>query len=210
MGSWNGTVLVDKADAAGTYYRRNRTYDPSTARFTQEDPIGLAGGMNEYGFASGDPVTYSDPFGLCPPKDKNTTDCRGFHEEGITPAPFSPIDLIPVGAAVGGVRALLVGAADRVAGSAGARVLANKVAGDAFRDEIAGLFEKAGYGVRTEVYKRTPFGKRFIDIEISRDGTVLGGIETKFGKSTYTAYQRAKDAALKVLEDYNVQVVRPQ
>jgi RHS repeat-associated protein len=65
MGSWNGTVLVDKADAAGTYYRRNRTYDPSTARFTQEDPIGLSGGINAYGFASGDPVNYQDPFGLC-------------------------------------------------------------------------------------------------------------------------------------------------
>ena len=67
LGSWNGTVLIDKADATGTYYRRNRTYDPSTARFTQEDPIGLAGGINEYGFASGDPANFSDPFGLCPP-----------------------------------------------------------------------------------------------------------------------------------------------
>ena len=62
---WQGTVLVDKADATGTYYRRNRSYDPNTARFTQEDPIGLAGGMNLYGFASGNPVNYSDPFGLC-------------------------------------------------------------------------------------------------------------------------------------------------
>src|SRR2546430_10881468 len=31
---------------------------------TQEDPIGLAGGLNLYGFAGGDPVNYSDPFGL--------------------------------------------------------------------------------------------------------------------------------------------------
>ncbi|MGQ0641016.1 MAG: RHS repeat-associated core domain-containing protein [Gemmatimonadaceae bacterium] len=37
-----------------------------TGHFTQEDPIGLAGGINLYGFASGDPVSYSDPFGLCP------------------------------------------------------------------------------------------------------------------------------------------------
>ncbi len=37
-----------------------------TGHFTQEDPIGLAGGMNLYGFAGGDPVSYSDPFGLCP------------------------------------------------------------------------------------------------------------------------------------------------
>jgi len=70
LGAWQGTLLVDKADATGTFYRRNRSYDPNTARFTQEDPIGLAGGMNLYGFASGDPVNYSDPFGLCPPGDK--------------------------------------------------------------------------------------------------------------------------------------------
>ncbi len=29
-------------------------------------PSGLAGGLNLYGFANGDPVTFSDPFGLCP------------------------------------------------------------------------------------------------------------------------------------------------
>jgi len=33
---------------------------------TQEDPIGLAGGLNLYGFAGGDPINFSDPFGLCP------------------------------------------------------------------------------------------------------------------------------------------------
>lgn len=31
--------------------------------------------MNLYGFANGDPVNFSDPFGLCPPIDKNTADC---------------------------------------------------------------------------------------------------------------------------------------
>jgi RHS repeat-associated protein len=68
-------VLVDKPDATGTYYRRNRSYDPNTGRFTQEDPIGLAGGLNLYGFANGDPVNATDPFGLCPdPKDPRCTD----------------------------------------------------------------------------------------------------------------------------------------
>jgi hypothetical protein len=28
--------------------------------------VGLAGGLNLYGFAAGDPVNFSDPFGLCP------------------------------------------------------------------------------------------------------------------------------------------------
>jgi RHS repeat-associated protein len=63
---WHGTLIGEKRDASGLLYRRNRYYDPATGRFTQEDPIGLAGGINVYGFAEGDPVTYSDPYGLCP------------------------------------------------------------------------------------------------------------------------------------------------
>ena len=62
--SWVGTLLKEKHDATGTYYRRNRYVDPSTGRFTQEDPIGLAGGLNSYGFANGDPINFADPFGL--------------------------------------------------------------------------------------------------------------------------------------------------
>lgn len=34
-----------------------------TGRLTQEDPIGLAGGLNFYGSAGGDPVSFGDPFG---------------------------------------------------------------------------------------------------------------------------------------------------
>jgi len=64
---WHGTLLNGKRDVSGLDYRRNRYYDPSTGRFTQEDPIGLAGGLNLYGFANGDPVNFSDPFGLCIP-----------------------------------------------------------------------------------------------------------------------------------------------
>lgn len=63
-GIWLGSVLQDMRDASGLQYRRNRYYNPQTGRFTQEDPIGLAGGMNSYGFANGDPASYSDPFGL--------------------------------------------------------------------------------------------------------------------------------------------------
>lgn len=64
---WHGSLLEGKRDVGGGLdYRRNRYYDPKTGRFTQEDPIGLAGGLNLYGFAKGDPVNFSDPFGLCP------------------------------------------------------------------------------------------------------------------------------------------------
>ena len=63
--AWWGTLINEKHDASGVVYRRNRYLDATTGRFTQEDPIGLAGGMNLYGYAGGDPVNHSDPFGLC-------------------------------------------------------------------------------------------------------------------------------------------------
>jgi len=55
--------------SGGLVYMRNRWYDPNTGRFTQQDPIGFAGGSNLYVYTGGDPVNFSDPFGLCPYKD---------------------------------------------------------------------------------------------------------------------------------------------
>ncbi len=63
--SWWGTMAGMKENATGMRDMRSRQYDPKTGRFTQEDPIGLGGGMNLYGFAGGDPVNFADPFGLC-------------------------------------------------------------------------------------------------------------------------------------------------
>ena len=56
-------------------YRRNRYFDPVSGRFTQQDPIGVAGGMNLYGFANGDPVNFSDPFGLLECSREKPKDC---------------------------------------------------------------------------------------------------------------------------------------
>ena len=66
--SWSGSIIASEQTTSGLQYKRNRYYDPASGRFTQTDPIGLAGGLNAYGFANGDPVNFSDPFGLCPPK----------------------------------------------------------------------------------------------------------------------------------------------
>lgn len=71
--SWFGSQIRQQQDFSSQFYRRNRYYDAFEGRFTQEDPNGLAGGLNLYGFAGGDPVNFSDPFGLCPPE--NREDC---------------------------------------------------------------------------------------------------------------------------------------
>lgn len=69
----------------------------------------------------------------------------------------------------------------------------NRKAGLAFEKELTSWFEKTGATVDRGVTKRTPFGKRVIDLEISRNGKVLGGIEAKVGRSPYKPSQRAKD-----------------
>jgi hypothetical protein len=119
---------------------------------------------------------------------------------------------IGTAAVVGGVAAVeavsaLSSTTAVVAETAVPRVVANRVAGNAFRDEIADGFRKLGYEVTTEVYKKTIFGARFIDIEIAKAGVVLGGIETKYGNAVYGAAQRAKDYWLG-MQGYVVNVVR--
>ena len=48
----------------GLHYNYFRTYDPSTGRYLESDPIGLEGGPNSYTYAIGNPVMYFDPLGL--------------------------------------------------------------------------------------------------------------------------------------------------
>jgi RHS repeat-associated protein len=72
---WMGSLAVGMRDASGQMYMRNRYYDPQTGQFTQPDPIGLAGGLNAYGFANGDPVSYSDPYGLGGCSLRNIREC---------------------------------------------------------------------------------------------------------------------------------------
>ncbi|MFC6839979.1 RHS repeat domain-containing protein [Xanthomonas theicola] len=51
-------------DASGLYYYRARYYRPEWGRFVSEDPIGLAGGINGYGYVDQNPINYIDPLGL--------------------------------------------------------------------------------------------------------------------------------------------------
>jgi RHS repeat-associated protein len=104
----------------------------------------------------------------------------------------------------------LTGLGFRTSSATESLVQINRSRGIAFRDEIAYRLSQEGLTVRTEVYKPTIFGGRIMDIEVSRDGIVLGGIETKVGASRYTTSQRAKDAWLRYHQKYLVNVVRDQ
>ncbi len=86
-------------EEADIYYMRNRWYEAKTGRFLSEDPVGLAGGINQYAYVDGDPVNLRDPTGeWCKPVTKELPDANGnpvavevLHCENLTDEDFVDI-----------------------------------------------------------------------------------------------------------------------
>ncbi|MGA0602432.1 RHS repeat domain-containing protein [Caulobacter sp. KR2-114] len=54
----------------GLHQNWHRDYDPSIGRYVQADPLGIEAGQNPFAYAYDQPLTYSDPEGLCPAECK--------------------------------------------------------------------------------------------------------------------------------------------
>jgi RHS repeat-associated protein len=51
-------------DGTGLYQATYRYYDPVLKQWISEDPIGLAGGINQRMYVGGNPISFTDPYGL--------------------------------------------------------------------------------------------------------------------------------------------------
>jgi RHS repeat-associated protein len=60
---WQGREYSFKT---GMYYFRARYYDPVSGRWLSNDPLGIAGGLNQYVFCANNPVNFRDPDGRTP------------------------------------------------------------------------------------------------------------------------------------------------
>ncbi len=69
---YNGQLGVI-TDDNGLYYMRSRYYNPEIKRFINQDiltgSIGNSASLNRYSYVEGNPVSYTDPFGLSPLKE---------------------------------------------------------------------------------------------------------------------------------------------
>ncbi|GKX52739.1 RHS repeat-associated core domain-containing protein [Budvicia aquatica] len=65
-------------EETGLFYNLNRYYDPRIGRYLTADPLRICGGLNQYVYVDGNPVSWVDPLGLkaMPGQDSNPTGDR--------------------------------------------------------------------------------------------------------------------------------------
>ncbi len=84
------------ADATGFYHNGFRDYNPSIGRYLQNDPIGIAGGMNGYNYVDQNPMSWMDPWGLLKITDPTPSVIPGYS----APCPENESDFKAVGGGI--------------------------------------------------------------------------------------------------------------
>ncbi|QLQ34304.1 MAG: RHS domain-containing protein [Candidatus Thiothrix singaporensis] len=69
---------------SGLHQNWHRTYDPSLGCYISSDPIGLAGGVNIYGYVLNDPVNLMDLEGNLPSLPQGVVDAAAGFGDGLT------------------------------------------------------------------------------------------------------------------------------
>ena len=77
-------------EESGLHYNRHRYYDPRLGQFTQQDPIGLLGGVNNYQYVP-NPISWIDPFGLSCKEGISTPAGESAKPILALPAPDDPL-----------------------------------------------------------------------------------------------------------------------
>ncbi|HEY3039666.1 MAG TPA: RHS repeat-associated core domain-containing protein [Pyrinomonadaceae bacterium] len=188
----------------GSYYLRERHYQPQSGRFLTRDPF--SGFINEprtlhkYGYVGADPVNLIDPSGLT-----ETTEYK-------LRATIQPKASIRIPCAIAKVTDLLnldpalMLAAQTVEliicgckPATGTSVGQNYSAGKQLEQEIAQAFKDLGYTAGPQYVPVPGHGRgRFLDVVVRNGaGDIVLAIEAKVGKSPYRGLQRAKDAILR-------------
>ena len=174
-----------------------REYDAGLGRWLARDPIGFAGGWNQYGYVANNPVGHADPSGLANyehpmqwlPPDADIRAGSLLAEQEIADALTNmalTLMLWEIGGAFWARPYFQAGAA---CSGASKGVAANRLAGQAGESFLARTF-----GSRSQVTMQTSQGRRVID-------NFTEGIarESKVGRTSLTSTVRglmAKDAEL--------------
>jgi len=175
-------------DSLELYYYRNRVLDPTTGRFTSEDPLGFVDGPNRYVYCADSPINYMDPNGLFWRELG-----RGLVGAGAG-AVFGAASGTAVGAGIGaavGAFAGGVGAAPGAIAGAGSGLIAGSVGG-AISGFVSGALQAdaasaVGAGALSGVLTGATGGAGAV-------GGVVAGVAVGAGTGAFGAYLGTRDS----------------
>ena len=179
---------------ADLYYNRYRDYDPTTGRYIQADPIGLAGGVSPYSYAMNNPLRYTDPTGEFVPILVGAAIGAGI--EYLTNNCATASDII------------LAGALGGIGGGFGGKALTKGLSGLSNRtkgkigEALSNGYNRAR-GSRRVWEDRIPGQTTRPDSVWTSRGGERYYVESKFGKSSLTGPQRK--AARELGDSYHVE-----